>query len=110
MADAIAAGAAISVVNLAEVLSKLAEAGKEPERARAELREAEGGSGALVVEALTEDDCVEVARLRPRTRELGLSLADRACLASAKRLELPVVTADRGWTEAKIDVEVWLIR
>jgi hypothetical protein len=28
---------------------------------------------------------------------LGLSLADRACLALAQRLELPVVTTDRAW-------------
>ncbi len=78
MVEALAAGAAISVVNLAEVLSKLADAGTDPEQARRKLRAAEGDAGALVVEQLSEDDCVEVARLRPKTRRLGLSLADRA--------------------------------
>jgi hypothetical protein len=38
VADAIATGAAISVVNLAEVLTKLAEAGKDPQQARDQLR------------------------------------------------------------------------
>jgi PIN domain nuclease of toxin-antitoxin system len=110
VADAIAAGTAISIVNLAEALSKLAEAGKDPDRARSELRAAAGEEGALVIEPLTETDCVEVARLRPRTRELGLSLADRACIALAKRLAVPVVTADRTWAEADLGIEVRLIR
>lgn len=108
--EAIAAGAAISVVNLAEVLSKLAEVGKDPEQARRELRDAEADVGALQVEALSEADCVEVARLRPNTRELGLSLADRACLALGRRLAVPVLTADRTWGKASIDLEIRLIR
>jgi PIN domain nuclease of toxin-antitoxin system len=89
VAEAIVAGAAISVVNLAEVLSKLADAGKDPEEARSELRDAAGDVDALVIEPLTEVDCVEVGRLRPKTRALGLSLADRACLALAARLDVP---------------------
>lgn len=110
VSEAIAAGAAISVVNLAEVLSKLAEAGQDPDQARSELREAEGGVGALVIEPLSEADCVEVARLRPRTRELGLSLADRACLSLAKRLGVPALTADRAWTATDLGLEVRLVR
>lgn len=108
--EAIAAGAAISVVNLAEVLSKLADAGKDPHQARSELRGAEAEAGALAIEPLTEADCVEVAHLRPETRDLGLSLADRSCLALAKRLNLPVLTADRTWTKVSIDLEVRQIR
>jgi ribonuclease VapC len=110
VADAIATGSAISVVNLAEVLTKLAEAGKDPEQAIGQLHDTEGDTGALVIEPLSEADCVEIARLRPKTWELGLSLADRACLALAKRLALPVLTADRTWAEAKLGVEVKLFR
>jgi ribonuclease VapC len=35
--------------------------------------------------------------LRPATKSLGLSLGDRACLALAQRVGLPVLTADRTW-------------
>jgi len=108
--EAIAARAAIGIVNLAEVLSKLADAGKDPDEARRELLNAADDQQALVVEPLTEADCVEVARLRPMTRALGLSLADRACLALAKRLAIPVLTADRTWTQANLEVAVRLIR
>jgi PIN domain nuclease of toxin-antitoxin system len=110
VAEAIAAGAAISIVNLAEVLSKLAEAGKDPAQARSELRDAAGDAEALAIASLTETDCVEVARLRPKTRAFGLSLADRACLALAMRLAVPALTADRGWVEIDLDVAIRLIR
>ena len=108
--EAIGEGAAVSVVNWAEVLSKLAEAGKDPEVAAAELRRAEGSRRALSIEPLTAADCVAVARLRPLTRRQGLSLADRACLALAERLSVPALTADRKWLEADVVAEVQLIR
>lgn len=108
--EAIGRGAAVSVVNWAEVLSKLAEAGKDPEAAAAELRRAEGSRRALSIEPLTAADCVAVARLRPITRRQGLSLADRACLALAERLGAPALTADRKWREADVVAEVQLIR
>ena len=50
------------------------------------------------------------AVLREPTRELGLSLADRACLALAADLEVPALTADRSWDDLDIGVEVELIR
>lgn len=108
--EAIGRGAAVSVVNWAEVLSKLAEAGKDPEAAAAELRRAEGSRRALSIEPLTAADCVAVARLRPITRRQGLSLADRACLALAERLGVPALTADREWLEADVAADVQLIR
>lgn len=40
--EAIADGAAISVANWAEVLTKLAERGRDPDRAASETRKAEG--------------------------------------------------------------------
>jgi PIN domain nuclease of toxin-antitoxin system len=108
--EAIAQGAAVSAVNWAEVLSKLAEEGKDPEVAAAELRRAEGSRRALSIEPLTAADCVAVARLRPITKRQGLSLADRACLALAERLDVPALTADRKWVEADVAVGVQLIR
>jgi PIN domain nuclease of toxin-antitoxin system len=108
--EAIAQGAAVSVVNWAEVLSKLAEGGKDPEVAAAELRRAEGSRRALSIEPLTAADCVAVARLRPITKRQGLSLADRACLALAERLDIPALTADRKWVEADVAAGVQLIR
>ncbi len=50
------------------------------------------------------------AVLREPTRDAGLSLADRACLALAEDLGVPVVTADRTWAALELGVEIELIR
>lgn len=102
--DAIAQIAAISIVNWAEALSKVASDGDDPQQVAAAFE------GTLILEPLTETDCLEIARLRPLTKAHGLSLADRACLALAKRLDLPVLTADRDWADLNLDVAVQLIR
>ncbi len=48
---------------------------------------------------------------RPRTHRLGLGLGARACLATARRMRLPVLTADRVWGRVELrGVEVVLIR
>jgi ribonuclease VapC len=45
-----------------------------------------------------------------QTRGQGLSLGDCACLALAARENLPVLTADRSWENAKVGVQVQFIR
>lgn len=108
--EAIEQGSAISVANWAEVLSKLAEGGRDPDVAAGQLRRAEGSRRALAIEPVTAADCIAIAQLRVVTRVQGLSLADRACLALADRLGVPALTADRKWAEADVEAEVQLIR
>ena len=50
------------------------------------------------------------AVLREPTRDLGLSIADRACLALADDLGAPAVTADQAWADLDVGVEIELIR
>lgn len=102
--EAMRAGVVISAANWAEVLSKAASVGDDPTQLASELR------GALVIEPLTDLDGVEIGRLRPLTKGWGLSLADRACLALAKRLKLPVKTADSIWRELDLGVTIESIR
>ena len=108
--EAIGDGAAISVVNFAEVLSTLAMDGRDPEKASTELRKAEGSRRALSIEPLTAADCIKVGKLRPVTKPQGLSLADRVCLVLAARLGVPALTSDGKWAEADVEAEVVLIR
>jgi PIN domain nuclease of toxin-antitoxin system len=107
---ALAEGAAVSVVNWAEVLSNVAANGEDPAQVAERLLRTEFADVNLRVEEITEADCVEIAKLRPVTIAQGLSLADRACLTLAARLGVPALTADRMWAEARVDVEVRLIR
>jgi ribonuclease VapC len=45
-----------------------------------------------------------------QTKVLGLSLGDRACLALAIHLDLPVLTADKIWQQLDIGISIQLIR
>jgi ribonuclease VapC len=113
VADAVAETAAISAANWAETLSKVAEIGHSPTEVAADLQEQGLLGGLLEVVALTAEDALVIGDLRPRTRDLGLSLGDRACIALALRLAVPVLTADGRWTELEgigVDVSVQPIR
>jgi PIN domain nuclease of toxin-antitoxin system len=100
-------GAVMSAVNLAEALSKLAEATGTRAMSTDAARSL---AGTLDVLALTAQDGPAVARLRPLTRDAGLSLADRACLALAERLGLPALTTDQAWAGLDVGVTVRLAR
>jgi len=84
--------AVMSAVNWSEVLQKSVARGVAVEGLREDL-EALG----LQIEPFTIRDAEIAAGLWEQTRPLGLSLADRACLALGLRLGWPVVTADRAW-------------
>lgn len=110
VADAIALGVVMSAVNVAEVLSRAADRGADP-AALAEALTARGLlHGAIDVEPLTASDAIDVARLRSLTRTAGLSIADRACFALARRLGARAVTGDTAWPIVAGDVDVELIQ
>ncbi len=98
-------GALMSAVNVAEVVGKLAGSGMTEGEVRAAIV-------TLGVETLTfdEEHAFATGMLGPLTRDSGLSLGDRCCLALALSLGLPVLTADRIWAELDIGVNVRLIR
>ncbi|MGO9955561.1 MAG: PIN domain-containing protein [Solirubrobacteraceae bacterium] len=110
VADAIAVGVAMSTVNVAETLSTLAGRGHDPAQVRKDLTGRGLLDGAISIEPLTLADAVEIARRRPLTRDAGLSLADRACLALAGRLSAAALTADQAWVRADHGVDVRLVR
>jgi PIN domain nuclease of toxin-antitoxin system len=108
--EALSRRATMSTVNWAEVLSRLADLGDGPDAASRELAAQGIPGGLLEIVALTEEDALTIARLRPVTRAHGLSLAERACLATGRRLGVPVLTADRNWRGLSIEVTVQVIR
>jgi ribonuclease VapC len=110
VAEAIASGAVISTVNLAEVFSRVADRGGDPAKLAAELTRIGLLDGAITVEPFTAADAIDAGRLRPLTRDARLSLGDRACLALARRLHAPALTADTDWQGAAHGVELRPIR
>lgn len=108
--ELIAGGATVSTVNLAEVFSTAAERGLDPGQLAEQLAGRGLLDGAIAVEPFTTADAIEVGRLRPLTREAGLSLGDRACLALARRLGVAAYTADRTWSSVTLDARLHQIR
>jgi ribonuclease VapC len=110
VSEAIAGGAAVSTVNIAEALSAEANRGTSPVALAMELGRRGLLDGALTVYPFTTADAIEAARLRPLTHAAGLSLGDRACLALARRLDGVAITADTAWARVALDVELTFIR
>ena len=83
----------ISAVNAAEVIIVLVRKGMPLGEAKAVL-----GKTLLKVQDYTLDSAIKTASLlSPQSRGRGLSLGDRACMATGLLLALPVVTADQAW-------------
>jgi ribonuclease VapC len=97
--------AVVSAVNWTEVLQRY----RAHDIETAGKRESVEALG-VQIEDFSPDDAETVAELWQPTRRAGLSLADRACLALARRLSLPAHTADRDWRKVDVGVAVVLIR
>ena len=97
--------AVMSAVNYSETISKLTEQGVPHKEAVPIVDE-------LLQEIVSFDaKAASIAgRLRMETKALGLSLGDRACLATAEALGLDVVTADKIWAKVKTPVKIKIIR
>jgi PIN domain nuclease of toxin-antitoxin system len=97
--------AIISSVNAAEVATRLARIGVQPDDARRLIL----GLGCPIV-AVDAELGFRAGALSEATRASGLSLGDRICLALAEREQVPALTADGAWRTLAIDIKVELIR
>ncbi len=100
----IAAGAAISTVNLAEVATVLVRNDRDPHTVLDPLRVQ------VEIVPFMDADALITAELYPLVSARGLSLGDRACLALARRLDAPAVTAEHLWSGLDLDVRIDTIR
>jgi len=96
--------ACMSAVNLAEVASRFARDGHDP---RALCRRIVDSPIEIV--PFLAGDAEIAAVLAPITKDYGLSLGDRACLALAMSRQIDALTADAMWASLKLPVTVRLI-
>ena len=108
--NALIDGCYISIINWVEVLSKVVDLGESPDEIIKRLRDEGLLENSLEIIACNEEDATTIAKFRPLTKSAGLSLGDRACLALGKRLNLPVLTADKVWTSLSLGITINLIR
>jgi ribonuclease VapC len=95
----------MSAVNAAEVLEKLNQKGMGYRMADEYLRQ--------FVQEIAEFDyrqAVLVATMVPKTLPLGLSFADRACLALGTLRGVSVLTGDQNWAKIDLGIHIEVIR
>ena len=110
VARALRLGALISAINWAEVLSDLAAEGETVDISVPRVRRVIEKTGTLDLVPFDATQAEQAARLRIRTKSLGLSLADRACLALGRIHRLPVLTTDRAWRSLHLSIRIEVIR
>lgn len=98
-------GGCIGAVNLSEVVAKLVDRGYPRDLVRNSI-----AAMNLDVRPFDLPQAERAGFLRADTRKLGLSLGDRACLALARELDCPAVTADRAWAGLDVGIQIDLIR
>ena len=98
------AGARVSSVNYAEVVSHFIHAGMP-------AREVDAMLDPLPITIVAAEKALAqiAGRLRALTAEAGLSLGDRFCLALAQRDGLPAWTSDQNWKKVADAVEVKVV-
>ena len=103
--EAILPDSIISSVNYCEVLTKLSDSGIADEESVDTFRLL----GVSVI-SFDRETARIAARLRVKTKRLGLSLGDRSCLALGLVRRLPVVTAEHAWGKLKVGVKIEIVR
>ena len=97
--DAALDGAVMSSINLAEVVGHYARAGAGASQIMAML-------GGLAITYVAPTEAVAFAAGVMRAADASLSLGDRFCLALARQLGVPVLTAYRAWGRLAADLGV----
>jgi PIN domain nuclease of toxin-antitoxin system len=95
----------ISAVNLAETFGKMVEYGKPLEDVAFQVERLR-----IAVVPFDTDHARIAASLWKRTRSVGMSLGDRACLALALQTGLPALTTEEEWIKCDTGVQVVKIR
>ena len=99
------ADSVMSSVNWAEVIGKARDERVDTQGLREDL-----ASLGLALEPFSAEQGEIAGRLKERTRPLGLSLGDRACLALGSDRGETVYTADRAWLHLELGVDIEAIR
>ncbi len=102
--DAMDEGSAISAVNAAEVVKRMRLNGATDEQIQRQMKRLQP----LIV-GFDYMHLVHYIATLPHAKRANLSLADCACLATAKHLRLPALTADKAWAEIAGDVGVEVV-
>ena len=104
--DAVLAKCSMSTVNFTEFITSLARGNVIPDDIDAIIDN-------IIPEIIpfSHQLSITAGKLYSKTRSLGLSLGDRACIATAIHFNMEIYTADKAWAKLDIpDLKIHLIR
>ena len=105
LVEPLLAAGLVSSVNIAEITAKLVERGASPSGVRKVLL-----GLPCSIAPVDENQGFLAGEIIAETRHMGVSLGDSFCLALARCLGAPVLTADRVWADLDLGIDVTLIR
>jgi ribonuclease VapC len=94
-------GSIMSAVNYSETLSKIHDKGGNAAAVQTQIERLE-----ITMVPFDAKFAILAANLRPTTRAMQFSFADRACLALAASRKMAVLTADKDWSKLDLGIEV----
>lgn len=97
--------AIISSANYAEVVTKLIDINMRESEIRVVLENLE-----MTINPVDESQAWYTGILRQKTKQYGLSLGDRACIALAESLNLPILTTDKQWDNVDTTIKITQLR
>ena len=96
----------MSAINIAEVAGILIDLGMSHEECKNSIE-----PFVDLIVPLDLQQAFEIALLKKLTKDKGLSIGDRACIALGTAMNLPIYTADKIWQSLNLkDAEIVLIR
>ncbi|WP_018938974.1 MULTISPECIES: PIN domain-containing protein [unclassified Thioalkalivibrio] len=98
-------GGRVSTVNWSEVMQKSLQRNVNIQEMQQEFSDV-----GLLFEPFTAEQAALAAQLWEPSRQHGLSMADRACIALAMDKALPVLTADRAWGQLDLGIAIQVLR
>lgn len=98
-------GAVMSSVNVTEVVTRLIDLGISEDDAQLRVN-----AIGVTIDSFSPALAFRAARLRNATRAAGLSVGDRACIATAEARGLAVLSGDHEWKRVTLPVPVLYIR
>lgn len=100
-----ARGSKILAINFSEVVARVIAIDGATQRAEVAADRLE-----IEIVPFTREHARLTAEMQPRTKSIGASLADRACLAFAAASGEPVLTADTDWDKVDLGIDIRQIR
>lgn len=103
--EAVITNSVISSVNWSEVIQKSIANDVDVTEIRDDLQ-----ALGLSVMPFSAEQAEIAGSLWQQTKQKGLSLADRACLATAQQMRVPVLTTDCAWKDLSLPLDIRIIR